>query len=185
MLNQDMKQLCRLFARVIEYPGSSTIQSASDCSRLLEKIQPSGARSMQAFAEFTSRQGLEKMEELYTQTFDISHESTLYLGHYLFGETQKRNSFMVQLQDAYKSCDFTISAELADHLCTMLHFLSLTSDAGFAIPLLDECIIPSLNKIEKTLQKDKNGYAHAITAMKTFLQQVSRNLVKTGGLQYA
>ncbi len=140
---------------------------------------------MQTFADFARRQSLETLEELYTKTFDTNAETTLYFGHHLFGETQKRSSFMVKLQDAYISCNFSSGAELADHLCTLLQFLSVTSDAEFAIPLIDERILPSLQQIEKPLRENKNGYAPVMEALKLFLQQVSRTIVKAGGLQYA
>ena len=140
---------------------------------------------MHSFADFASRRSLETLEELYTQTFDTSVDTTLYFGHHIFGETQKRSSFMVKLQDAYISCNFSSGAELADHLCTLLQFLGVTSDAEFALPLIDECILPSLQIIEKPLQENKNGYAPVMVALKLFLQQVSRTIVKTGGLQYA
>ena len=185
MSGQDIRSLCRLFATVVDYPGSTLRQSASDCARLLEQIQPSASESMRDFVELSGRLSPGEMEELYAQTFDITPETTLYLGYYLFGETAKRSSFMVRLQEAYKSCDFSSPGELTDHLSVLLRFLSVTTDAEFARTLIDECMLSSLQQVEKPLQKNKNGYAPAIAATRLFLQQASRTMMKTGGLQHA
>ncbi len=51
-----------------------------------------------------------------------------------------------------------------------------------AVALLEESILPVLDKIAGDLQKNKNGYAPAISSLKLFLRQLSRRLAKVGGL---
>lgn len=184
MLPEETKQLCRLFAEVLDYPGNSLLESATECVRQLDKSFPGTAGPMQSFATFAQSQSQGTLEELYTQTFDTTPATTPYVGYHLFGETPKRNAFMAKLQEAYQSHHFSSGTELADHLCVLLRFFSVAQDPEFVIPLLQECVLPVLEKMEEAFPKNGNGYAPAVSSVRLFLQQVCRRLIKTGGLPH-
>ena len=67
-------------------------------------------------------------------------------------------------------------------MCVMLRFLVIAGDAEFVIPLLEESILPVLDKMASDLQKNNNGYAPAVSSLRLFLRQLSRRLAKVGGL---
>ncbi len=182
MLPEESKQLCRLFAEVLGYPGDSLSESANKCLRQLDGSFPDIADQMRPFVAFVESQGRGALEELYAETFDLAPASTLYIGYHLFGETPKRSSFLVRLEEAYQSHGFQSGTELADHLCVMLRFLAVAQDVEFAIPLLEESILPVLDKMAGDLQKNKNGYAPVVSSLRLFLRQLSRRLTKVGGL---
>ncbi len=184
MLSEETKHLCRLFAEVLDYPDHSLLESATECAQRLENSFPGIAEPMQSFVTFAQSQSLGTLEELYTQTFDVSPATTLYVGYHLFGETPKRSAFLVKLQEAYQSHHFSGGTELADHLCVLLRFFSVAQDPEFVIPLLQECVLPVLEKMEKAFPKNKNGYAPAISSLRLFLQEVSRRLIKAGDLTH-
>ncbi len=182
MLPEESKQLCRFFAEVLDYPGGSLSESANECLRQLDGSFPDIADQMRSFVAFVEGQSRGALEELYAETFDLAPASTLYIGYHLFGETPKRSSFLVRLEEAYQSHDFSSGTELADHLCVLIRFLGVAQDAEFVIPLLEESILPVLDKMAGDLQKSKNGYAPAVSALRLFLRQLSRRLAKVGGL---
>lgn len=182
MLDKETQPLCRLFAEILDYPGDTLVASATECARGLEPSFPGIAKPMSSFAAFARSQSPGTLEELYTQTFDISSATTLYLGYHLFGETPQRSAFLVKLEEAYKEHHLTSGTELADHLCVLLKFLSVARDMEFVLPLLQECVLPVLKKIEKAFPKNQNGYGPVISSLRLFLQQVSQPPIKTGGL---
>ncbi len=182
MMPEESKQLCRLFAEVLGYPGDSLSESANECLRQLNGSFPDIADQMRSFVTFSEGQSRGALEELYSETFDLAPASTLYIGYHLFGETPKRSSFLVKLEDAYQSHGFHSGTELADHLCVLLRFFSVAQDAEFVFPLLEECILPVLDKMVGDLQKSKNGYGPAVSSLRLFLRQLSRRLAKVGGL---
>ena len=182
MLPEESKQLCRSFAEVLDYPGGSVSESAKECLRQLDGSFPDIADQMRPFVTFLESQRRGALEELYAETFDLTPASTLYIGYHLFGETHKRSSFLVRLEEAYQSHGFQSGTELADHLCVMLRFLAVAQDAEFVIPLLEESILPVLDKMAGELQKGKIGYAPAVSSLRLFLRQLSRRLAKVGGL---
>ncbi len=182
MIPEESKQLCRLFAEVLDYPGDSLSESANECLRQLGGSFPDIAGQMRPFVTFVESQSRGALEELYSETFDLVPASTLYIGYHLFGETPKRSSFLVRLEESYQSYGFYSGTELADHLCVLLRFLGVAQDADFVVPLLDESILPVLDKMVGDLQKSKNGYSPAVGSLRLFLRQLSRRLTKVGGL---
>lgn len=185
MLSKEAGQLCHLFADVLDYPNSSLCGVAGNCAQQLERSLPGVTGPMRAFAAFVGSQRLEALEELYTQTFDMTPANTLYLSYHLFGETPKRSIFLIRLQEAYRAHSFSSGMELADHLGVILRFLSIAKDPEFTLPLLEECLLPVLYRMEDELRKNENVYAQVISPLRMFLQHISRKSVKTGGVPNA
>ncbi|MBI4302797.1 MAG: nitrate reductase molybdenum cofactor assembly chaperone [Chloroflexi bacterium] len=185
MLTNESKQLCHLFANLLNYPNPDMAGVAEDCAREVEQSFPNLAGTMRTFANFVKGQSLEALEEFYTQTFDVTPASTLYVGYHLFGETPKRSAFLVKLEESYKACSFSGGTELADHLGVVLRFLSDAQEPEFVLPLLEECLLPVLTKMGKELTKNDNQYALVTGPLRVFLQHVSQQLVKTGGVPNA
>ncbi len=183
MLPEETKQLCRLFAEILDYPSPSLLESATECIKQLENSFPGTAEPMRSFATFAESQSQGTIEELYTQTFDVTPATTPYLGYQLFGEGPKRSAFMVRLQEAYQSHSFSSGTELPDHLCVLLRFFSVARDSEFVIPLLQECVLPVLEKMEGAFPAKKNGYRPAVSSLRLFLRQVCHRLTKAGGLR--
>ncbi len=77
MLPEESKQLCRLFAEVLGYPGDSLSDSANECLRQLDSSFSDIADQMRPFAAFVEGQSRGALEELYTKTFDLTPASTL------------------------------------------------------------------------------------------------------------
>lgn len=182
MFTEDTRAICRLFAEVLDYPGDSTVGAVTGCLGQLENSCPESARPMQSFLKFVKGQETGSLEELYTQTFDITPARTLYTGYHIFGETAKRSTFLVRLQEAYQTHQFSSGSEIPDHLCVLLRFLSVASEPEFVNPLLRECLLPVLEKMEEAFKKEKDGYGATVSSLKLFLRQMSRSLEKAGGI---
>ena len=128
---------------------------------------------------------MESLEELYTQTFDVTPATSLYLGYHLFGETPKRSEFLIKLTEAYQEHSFSSGIELADHLGVILRYLSVSQNVAFTLPLLEECLLPTLTRAEKELNKIDNPYALVVASLLAFLTQQTRRLAKAGGVPNA
>ena len=185
MFSQENKEICEMFADVLDYPDIVLPRTAHNCALHLKESFPGIAKPVQAFADFVNSQSLESLEELYTQTFDVTPATSLYLGYHLFGETPKRSEFLIRLTDAYQACSLSTGIELADHLGVMLRFLSVSEDPEFTLPLIEECILPTLEKAGKELKKSDSQYALVIEPLTDFLRQISQRLAKTGGVPNA
>lgn len=177
-MNKDLTcQLYDLFADLLEYPNSTTLQQASPSIEQLRESDTEAARFFEAFQRGMEERTLQQMEELYTRVFDMQPLCYPYVGYHLFGESYKRGAFMAQLNEAYRLCNFPVDKELPDHISVVLRFLALdenkrTDDFGRA--LLYEGLMPALEKMTGALKKHtENPYAELASALQTWLVSAS------------
>jgi len=171
MLPEENKQIWQLLSDVLDYPNASLPESARKCAQMLEGFSLDTVRAMQSFVTFVRTQNIAQLEEVYTQTFEFNPATTLYIGYHVFGETPKRSRFMNRLKEAYLSQQFSIGGELPDHLCVLLRFLGTPADLEFMMPLIQDGILPALEKIENNISEKGNCYAEAVNSIRLFLKE--------------
>ncbi len=170
MLSAETRQLYRLFADTLDYPGAGTAAMLIAGQAQLAESCPEAAAHLRSFAAFVEEQELHGLQEIYTRTFDITPTTNLYVGFHLFGESYKRGAFMARIEEAFAQHRFDRGAELADHLCVLLRFASVCDDAEFVLPLLEEAMLPALGKIESAFQDSSDGYALAVRSLVALLE---------------
>ena len=140
----------RLFADLLEYPGSVNLaEKAKACADLLD---PGTAALLNEFRAFVEQSPPERLEELYTNTFDLQVVCYPYVGYHLFGESYKRGAFLARLNEGYQEHGFSSGNELPDHLGVVLRFLAQGEGGEFAQTLLDEGLIPAVNAMVGTFK---------------------------------
>lgn len=181
MLTDREKEVCGILARLLDYPGAYL---ARDISQYLEKLKTCStaqAKAVEPFVVFCRDHSPEAIQEIYTQTFDMDPSTTLYIGHYLFGETAKRNTFMMKLNEEYQAIGaFSIGSELPDNLGMVLRFLGATHNEEFARPLIHDGIIPALDGLCKNLDKTNNPYVSLVKSIQGFLSGIERETGMVG-----
>lgn len=157
------REVFRLFGELLDYPGPDTMARAYTCGRLLDD-----QAAVTELANFTLASGclsLERMEEIYTGTFEINPASFIYAGYVLFGESAKRGALMVKLQEEYRQRGFDYVGELPDHLGLMFRFLATVDDAPELVDdLLTECIAPAVHQMREAIDP-ANPYAALLSAI--------------------
>jgi nitrate reductase delta subunit len=115
-----------LFSELLSYPSQKI-------GEVLDKLEDDLKKRslvevvllLSRFREQISRIDSRKLEEIYTQTFDLNPAIVPYIGYHLFGESYKRGDFMSALLNLYRENGFEVdSGELPDHLTVVLRFLS-------------------------------------------------------------
>lgn len=159
----DRQELIRLLADLLEYPGSGLPVKARQCEALLA-AQPGAAGDMADFAAFVESEGVARLEEIYTSTFDLNPQCYPYAGYQLFGEDPKRTELMIRLQQGFCATGFSIGSELPDYVPVLMRFLSTVEDEEMAAELREMVLAPSLGKMAGTLEEKQNPYAKAVAA---------------------
>lgn len=160
-------QVLSAFADLLSYPASDLAPAARRCRDLV-----SGRGSAAAIGEFLSRAERARpfeMEEVYSATFDLDPACAPYLGHHLAGETPKRGVFMARLADAYRQDGFeggTRSGELPDHVSVVLRYLSAVPTGPSRQALLEDALVPALDKMLEALPGTENVYRSVIAALR-------------------
>lgn len=151
------------FATLLEYPGDA-LPGALARVRAACAGGP-GAAKLEAFATFIAGSEPHTVEELYTQSFDLSAPCCLDLGYQLFGETYKRGVFLVSMVMAARKHEVDPGAELADHLPVVLRLLTRLGPDDDALGLAHEVLLPGLDKMVASFVVHEDGQSSPYRAL--------------------
>ncbi|HEX7124821.1 MAG TPA: nitrate reductase molybdenum cofactor assembly chaperone [Thermodesulfobacteriota bacterium] len=141
------RRLLALFADILDYPGPGLARAVGACEALAASASAEAASLLGAFRTFVEQTPLARLEEVYTATFDLDAACHPYVGYHLFGETYKRSVFLVGLRERYRAIGYLDGAELPDHVAVLLRFLALTEDAAQAEEVVQEALLPALERM--------------------------------------
>lgn len=167
---ENRHRICGLFAELIDYPRAQTAGFASDLASHLASEHPEAVRLLEIFHGFAAGTAPDRLEELYTLTFDLQPQCCPYLGYHLCGEGYQRSRFLVGLREVYRTHGFTAEGELADHYREVLRFMSRVSDERIWLDLAADGLLPALEKGVEGVSSD-NPYGSLLGALKTYLEQ--------------
>jgi nitrate reductase assembly molybdenum cofactor insertion protein NarJ len=136
-----------LLAGLFDYPDGDTPKRVSVVQDYLNGHYPEAAFELISFADLIPNLDLNKMEELFTRSFDVQAVTTLDIGYVLFGDDYKRGELLVNLNREHKTANNDCHSELADHLPTILRLLPKLKDEELIYELVDEIIAPALRKM--------------------------------------
>jgi nitrate reductase delta subunit len=160
------------FADLISYPSGDLFSIVESCLGGMRSVYPEAADELAAFRNGIQNLSVQKIEELYTVTFDMQPVCYPYAGYQLFGESYKRGAFMAQLNEAYRAFGYSSGEELPDHLAVILRFLGLDSanrQGEFCQTLLVEGVTPAIEKMLKAFAESQNPYVRLLKALQLVL----------------
>ncbi len=159
------------FATLLDYPDSGFPQVLKDSFAEGCVANPEADALLRKFKTGCERLGLERLEELYTNTFDLRPDCSLYAGHHLFGEDWRRSFFLSELQGRYQTRGFSAGTELPDHVAVLLRFLALEDDPDERTVLVGDCLIPAVSAMAARLDPATNPYRPALEALLICLKE--------------
>lgn len=147
MIGAIARDHLRCFADMLEYPAPALPGTVSRCQSLLAASVAGAANTLSPFADYVASTSLPLLEEAYTGIFDLDPKCHLYIGYHLFGDSYKRSAFLLGLKERFLAKGFSAGDELPDHLPVMLRYVAMTTDATEADELINEAILPALDRI--------------------------------------
>jgi nitrate reductase delta subunit len=173
------QEIYQLFALLLTYPTPDLLAKIEDKYGQLLSNNSESKQLIEQFQDFVKSISINDLEELYTSTFDVNPVCFPYPGFQLFGENFNRADFLVKLKQKYQEHGFIApDNELADHLPILLQFLStLNPDDILAQELLEDCLIPALEKMTEGFKTD-HPYGLIIQALWLFCQQQSAMILQ-------
>lgn len=155
----------RLLADLLEYPRPSLLGEL-DAALASGAAGLAGDAPLRRFREVLARDGCERLQEAYTEVFDFSPETALYLGHHLFGEESRRGAFMAHLKKRFGETGVAVPpAEVPDHLSPVLRFLDRLEPGDEADELVRECLAPAVARVRRALERQQSPYADVLEAL--------------------
>ena len=138
-------------ARMLDYP-EGTERLLADYDNVRTILQTKKIESpLEPFGRIVETSALARFQEEYVATFDFNPAVALYLGHHLFGDNQKKGTYLVRVKQEFGRCGFTPSGnELPDHLPLLLEFLAYLArngKDGVRRSFLSECVVPGVERL--------------------------------------
>ena len=116
---------------------------------------------------------LEKVQELYTHTFELNPVCALEVGWQLHGEEYGRGEFLVAMRKQLRRHGIPESRELPDHLSNVLSLLD-RMEPEEARNLTEAFLLPALNKMLTGFPDQNNPYRNVLLAIAKLLSSDPR-----------
>jgi nitrate reductase delta subunit len=160
-----VRNACRYdcLATLLEYPRCNYHDAVEQCRVACAAESPQAARCLERFARRIADLDVERLQELYTQTFDFSSDRSLDIGWQLFGENYERGEFLVWMRQQLRRLGVPESTELPDHLSHALKVLGRMAPADaerFAGRLL-----PAVQRVHVALANTDLPFADLLAAV--------------------
>jgi nitrate reductase delta subunit len=164
---ERQQQVLSAFAGLLSYPTGDQAPLARRCRDLL--VARASAGHLDGFVTRAERARPHELEEIYSATFDLDPACAPYLGHHLCGEGPKRGVFMARLAEVYREDGFDGAGpggELPDHLSVVLRYLSAVPTGPSRLALLEDGLIPALDKMLAAPLDPENVYRSVLAALR-------------------
>lgn len=149
-------------AVLLRYPDDRTAGAAA---ALADAAMDSGhpcQEHLEAFALVARTTGLKELQEAYAASFDLNPDCTLEISYQLFGDSYKRGQFLAMMRFHLREHGIDPGSNLPDHLPALLD-LTMKLETQDAVDLVDDCILPALEKILPVMRE--SPYLHVLQAL--------------------
>jgi nitrate reductase delta subunit len=157
------------FAEILDYPEHSIAKSLDDCAAALAVQAPDAHLEIMEFCTAVSEMNLGQLQEVYANAFDLRPDCTPNLGYHLFGDDGRRGLFLVELKERMEAHKIQFGVELPDHIALILRYLELAEEDR--LPLIEDCLLPTVSRMVEVLDHTGNPYEHVLRALLSLLRR--------------
>lgn len=153
---------------LLAYPRGDYGDRLEHCHTVLPLAEMEADSLLRSFLRQIQGFSLEKVQELYTHTFDLNPVCALEVGWQLYGEGYARGVFLVAMRRDLRRHCIAESRELPDHLS---HVLSLLDHMGpeEAWNFTEAFVLPALKKMLAGFGEQNNPYRDLLLAIAKLL----------------
>lgn len=160
--------------KLLHYPHDEYQADAQRCRALLAAQEPEAGSLIGGFCEFIRPLSLERLQELFTQTFDLNPVCSLEVGWQLYGEEYARGSFLVAMRGLLRDHGITESCELPDHLTHILPLLDRL-EPGDRQEFIERHLSPALTKMLAAFENNTTPFQNVLAAIDLAARATQRN----------
>lgn len=146
-------------APLFDYPGKDYFERVNELDSLIDKSYTSHYLSWIVNSQKLKNIQIGELQERFISSFDVKANSSLDVGHMLFGEDKKRNNFLIHLREEHLKIQHDCGSEMPDYLPNLLMLLSVSDDEVFNEEIAMSIILPSLRLMKSGLDSKENPYS--------------------------
>ncbi len=148
MLTLEQRETLHAFSSILTYPQDGFEGLRPAIESLKKMADPKTAEYIAQFENLVSNLDPGRLEEYYTEIFDLHPNTHLYVGGHLFGETYLRSGFIIRLKEEFENEGFAPpEKELPDHMSVLLEFLSKAKTPEVIADMVSSFLIPAFRKM--------------------------------------
>lgn len=131
---EPLKFELKMVSRLLHYPDEDLVSLLPVFKAAVNDLDDPvvGKRYAPVFSHFESS-SLIRLQEQYTEMFDLKTANCLNLTYHCFGDSEKRGPALSQLEETYRRAGLDrVNSELPDYLPLVLEFIAEKPDIGQA-----------------------------------------------------
>ena len=163
----------QLLASLFEYPDADYPERVRDVKDCLTGRYSDASAELERFIELLPVDDLQKMQELFTRSFDVQAVTTLDIGYVLFGDDYKRGILLANLNREHRHAGIDTGTELADYIPNLLRLMAVIEDEEVLRDLAYAILAPALLEMigefstERIQKRNKSYEKHYKTLIET------------------
>lgn len=158
-MTEAERLLLKVVSLLLQYPDRKLTTALAGLEGLSGELPASSSVPIcHSFLAYLKTTPLLRVQETYTQTFDLNPSTCLYLTYHRWGDNKERGRNLTRLLQIYQDAGYeSASGELPDYLPMVLEFASVCpGDTGIA--LLRE-FATEIEKLHSQLHESRSPYA--------------------------
>ncbi len=163
----------QLLASLFEYPDADYPDRVRDIKDILSGRYSDATAELERFIELLPVNDLQKMQELFTRSFDVQAVTTLDVGYVLFGDDYKRGILLANLNREHRNAGIDTGTELADYIPNLLRLMAVIEDEEVLRDLAYAILAPALLEMigefstDRIQKRNKSYKKHYKTLIET------------------
>ena len=153
--------------RVLRYPTDGYAADLHSFAALCRKLGCASAPLLEDFANRADSTTVGSMQELFTQSFDLTPDCALEVGWHLYGEDYQRGAFLVKMREQLRTHGIDEGAELPDNLASLLALVVEAPAETRA--LVADALLPAVGKMLSALEKTASAFHPIMDAVRGLL----------------
>jgi nitrate reductase molybdenum cofactor assembly chaperone NarJ/NarW len=178
-MNEQKNIQMKIISLLLQYPDEGLSRSLHLMKTSIEHLPNSSARDkLVQFISYLQATPLLRLQETYTETFDLNPSTCLNLTYHLLGDSEKRGNVMARFRQIFHEAGYdTITGELPDYLPLMLEFLSECPASGGAGMLWS--YLGAIEKPAGLLKDSGNPYSLLLDTVAAIVREETNGRQKT------
>lgn len=153
-----------LAGRVMSYPHAGYHDGVRAFRTACAEAGLDDLADLDTFVRTARSSTVERLQEAFTQSFDLNPACALEVGWHLYGEDYARGEFLSRMRAALRAHGIPEGTELPDHLASLLALVALTEPTA-ADDLLRDALTPAVGKMLGALEKTESPFLPILRAI--------------------
>lgn len=163
--------------RVLRYPADGYAADLTSFAVRCRALACDAAPAVEEFARRASGTSVGSLQELFTQSFDLTPACALEVGWHLYGEDYERGAFLVRMRHQLRAHGIEEGVELPDHLASLVALVAAAPDQTRA--LVADALVPAVGRMLAGLEKTASPFHPVMEALHGLLAAEAASAVES------